>query len=102
MCSGNKDSVFVFQHLRRKRSDDQIHPSSFRVVFGDNHFLARKGLLIQVQNCGVAEVEPHWIFAHRPAIEQVIRLRFAVREFGHLKTDFKRFALDNVIVPADE
>lgn len=102
MGSGNKDSVFVFQHLRRKRSDDQIHPGSFRIVFGDNHFLGRKGLLIQVQNCGVAEVEPHWIFAHRPAIEQVFRKRSAVREFGHLKTDFKRFALDNIVLPADE
>lgn len=102
MGSGNKDTVFIIQYLWRKRSDNQIHPGSCRVVFGDYHFVGRKALLVQIQNCWVTEVEPHWIFAQRPAIKQVIWPRFAVGEFGHLKTDFKRFALDNVIVPADE
>lgn len=102
MGSGNEDSIFVTQHLWRERCDNQIYPGSFRVVFGDYNFLVRKCLLVQVQYCGVAEVEPHWIFPHRPAIEQVIFMRSAVGEFGHLKTDFKRFALDNIIVAADE
>ena len=100
--SRNKESVFVLQILWRKRSDDQIHPGPCRVIFGDNHFFGREFRLVQVQNCGVAEIEPHWITAHRPAKEQVVRTRSAVRIFGYLKTDFKGLALDNVIVPADE